>query len=322
MPPKGSKKAPAAAPSTPKADSEDEAPSTPATAVKAKTPRPKPTPKVFKKLSISVSGAAPVDVTYENESVHSKVLPKGAGYGHLIKLVAPQAFELVASYMLDNGLQAIVIKPSAPFQFMKLPENIRKTILELLLTPDTKGNKIHIHTDKNANGSKAKEYAKQFGLKHRLAIGQLNKELAAEVRGILYSFRFRFDSTMTLLSFLSGVGPDVHHALSRITIMNYQKPTAKPTMNLLAECKNLESVSILSGVGVNSRPDKTSKSFYAEAERLLQAIVNRHGGNKDAALDVVSFGKGCFTIKEDGEECEWEDEDVTKFAEQIANKLK
>ncbi|KAI5201175.1 hypothetical protein E4T39_05373 [Aureobasidium subglaciale] len=322
MPPKGTKKAPIAAPSTPKADSGDEAPSTPATAVKPKTPRPRPIPKVFKKLSTAVSGAAPVDVTYENESVHSKLLPKGAGYGQLIKLVAPQAFELVASYMLDNGLQAIVVKPSAPFPFMKLTKDIRKTILELLLTPDTKGDRIDISTDKTANGAKAKDYAKQFGLKHRLAIGCLNKELAAEVRAILYSFRLRFDNTTTLLSFLSDVGPDVQHALSRVTIMNYQKPTAKPTMNLLSECKNLQSVSILSGVGVNSKPDKTSKSFFAEAERLLQAIVNRNNGNKDSALDVVSFGKGCFTTKEEDDVYEWEDDDMTKFAELIAIKLK
>jgi hypothetical protein len=55
----------------------------------------------------------------------------------------PQQFELVPSYMLDNGLQAIVIKPSAPFSFLKLPAHLRARILRLDLTPTTNKGRIH-----------------------------------------------------------------------------------------------------------------------------------------------------------------------------------
>ena len=62
-----------AAPATPKAESGDEVPPTPATETK-KTPRkPRPAAKPFNKLSTALSGAAPVDVTFENETVHGKV---------------------------------------------------------------------------------------------------------------------------------------------------------------------------------------------------------------------------------------------------------
>jgi hypothetical protein len=62
----------AVAPATPKADSGDEIPPTPATETK-KTPRKKAVPKVFHKLSTALSSAAPVDVSFENETVHGKV---------------------------------------------------------------------------------------------------------------------------------------------------------------------------------------------------------------------------------------------------------
>lgn len=67
------KKAAVAPPATPKAASDDEAPATPATGVK-KTPRkPRAPPKPFNQLSTAVSGAALIDVTYENETTLSKV---------------------------------------------------------------------------------------------------------------------------------------------------------------------------------------------------------------------------------------------------------
>lgn len=60
------------APATPKAGSDDEVPPTPATETK-KTPRKRAPAKQFNKLSAALSGAAPVDVSFENDSVHGKV---------------------------------------------------------------------------------------------------------------------------------------------------------------------------------------------------------------------------------------------------------
>ncbi|KAH0024679.1 hypothetical protein KCU78_g4974, partial [Aureobasidium melanogenum] len=74
--------------------------------------------------------------------------------------------------------------------------------------------------------------------------------------------------------------------------------------------------------GVNSTPQKAAKNFFTESGRLLQAIVNAADGDKDAALDVVTFGKKCFTIKEEDDVVEWDNEHIEDFAEQITDKLK
>ncbi|KAH0144835.1 hypothetical protein KCU67_g12909, partial [Aureobasidium melanogenum] len=175
MPPKGSKKAAVAPPATPKADSGDEAAAaTPGTGVK-KTPRkPRAPPKAFNKFSTALSSAALIDATYENETILSKELPKQGGHGHLVKFVAPQPFELVGSYMLENGLQAFILKPSAPFPFMKLPAHLRARILKLNLTPTTNKGRIEFQTEAKSGNVKAKDYLKEF--KHRAAVAILNKE--------------------------------------------------------------------------------------------------------------------------------------------------
>jgi hypothetical protein len=63
-----------------------------------------------------------------------------------MKVSAAQPFEPVASDMLDNGCQAIIIKPAAPFQFMKLPKDIRGRILSNNLTPDH-GDRVMVNED-------------------------------------------------------------------------------------------------------------------------------------------------------------------------------
>ncbi|CAD0114303.1 unnamed protein product [Aureobasidium uvarum] len=317
----------AVAPATPKAGSGDEAPVTPATEVK-KTPRKRAPAKVFNKLSTALSSAAPVDVTFENDTVQSKPLAKDANHGQTVRLVAAQPFELVASCMLDNGLQAIIIKPSAPFPFMKLPKILRTRILSLNLAPTTKG-RIEIVTESKSGSVKTKDYSKEFKedahcthAKHRVAIAQLNKEIAVEARQILYSYKLRFDSTTTLLNFLSLVGEEARKAMSTIAIVSYIKATAMPCMNMLADCRNLEKVVIVGGVGTNSTPQKTAKSFFTESGRLLQTLVHAADGNKDAALNIVTFGKKCFSIKEEDKLVDWDQEQTDEFTELITDKLK
>ncbi|KAH0287351.1 hypothetical protein KCU62_g6028, partial [Aureobasidium sp. EXF-3399] len=305
-------------PATPKAESDEEVPPTPVTETK-KTPRKRAPAKQFTQLS-STLGAGPVDVSYENETIHGKALAKGAGFGQNIKLVAPQQFELVGSFMLENGLQAVIIKPSPPFPFLKLPRIVRTKIFQMILDPTTNKGKIEITTEGKSGGAKAKDYAKEF--KHRTAIATLNKQLASGARMILYGYRLRFDNTTTLLNFLSMIGDEARKAMVTITITSYVKATAMPCMNLLAECRNLTKINILNGVGANSTPQKTAKSFFTEANRLLQTLVNTAGGNKDAAFSIIIFGKGCLTTKEEDEIVAWDDDESDDFVKQITDKLK
>jgi hypothetical protein len=120
------------------------------------------------------------------------------------------------------------------------------------------------------------------------------------------------------------IGDEARKAMLNITIATYQKGTAMPCMNLLADCRNLQRILIVNGVGTNSNPEKTAKSFFTEAGRLLQNIVNAAGGDKDAALSVVTFGKGCLCVKDKDEDkfVAWDEEDMDLFVDEIAKKLK
>lgn len=118
------------------------------------------------------------------------------------------------------------------------------------------------------------------------------------------------------------IGDEARKAMVAITIAGYVKATAMPCMNLLADCRNLTKINIISGVGVNTTPQKAAKAFFTESGRLLQAIVHNSGGNKDAALNVFTFGKGCLTIKEEDEIVAWDEDQTETFVEQITDKLK
>ncbi|THV70534.1 Piwi-domain-containing protein [Aureobasidium pullulans] len=300
---KAAKHAAEHAPATPDAESGDEnqAPSTPATGVKTKTPRKRGTSKVANKLATPASGAGPIDVTYENDYVLAAPLPKakGGGFGRTMKLSAAQPLELVASDMLDNGCQAIIIiKPAAPFQFMKLPKDIRGRILRNNLTPEhgdrVMVNKINIVEKSGA--IKAQEYAKEF--KHRLAITILNKESAAEARQILHGFRLNPQGFVSHHYWQLGQGK--HHGLYDDAHRLHPPPLAV----------------ILAAVRANSKRDKATKAFFAEAGRFAQDLVTVHGGDKDV-FEIITFGKHCFTIKDEDELEEWDDEQIEIFRNDV-----
>lgn len=118
------------------------------------------------------------------------------------------------------------------------------------------------------------------------------------------------------------ISDEAWKAMVAITIAGYVKATAMPCMTLLADCRNLTKINIISGVGVNTTPQKAAKSFFTESGRLLQAIVHNAGGDKDATLNVVTFGKGCLTIKEEDEIVNWDEDQNDTFVELIKEKLK
>jgi hypothetical protein len=105
----------------------------------------------------------------------AQVTPKD-GFGLMVKLNAPQQFELVGSYLLEDGLQAIIIKPSPPFPFEKLPNSVRLIVMREVLTPTSnKAARLDFTSDKQGN-VQAKDFSKEF--KHRLAIVLLNKKVS------------------------------------------------------------------------------------------------------------------------------------------------
>ena len=131
----------------------------------------------------------------------------------------------------------------------------------------------------------------------------------------------KFDKTETLLTFLTCAGEKVRHALVNIDIVNYQKTTALPAMTMLSECKNIQRIHIVGGLGVNMNAEKAAKQFYNDAHRFFQ-IIGQLRNDPFAGIDMLSFGSKCFSMKdEDGVQTEWDDEEVDDFTEALRKRL-
>ena len=104
-----------------------------------------------------------------------------------MKLQGIQPFQLVTSIMLTEGpfagSQAVVIQPSKPFPFLRLPKVVRADIIRYVLAPGgNQDGKISI-TSKNSL-AKSKEYNE--GLKHRLGLLLVNKEVSPPLSHFLH----------------------------------------------------------------------------------------------------------------------------------------
>ena len=141
---------------------------------------------------------------------------------------------------------------------------------------------------------------------------------------MLYNYKLRFDTTTTLLNFLTSAGEQVRRMITDITIVTFAKGTVAPALTMLADCRNIQRIHLVSGVGVNSTPAKASKAFFADAGRLISALATQRNGDKDAAMLVFSFGvKKCFTTKgEEGEVNLWDEDEIEEFKETVKNKVK
>lgn len=133
----------------------------------------------------------------------------------------------------------------------------------------------------------------------------------------------RFDKAETLLSFLTCAGERVRHLLTKIELVTYTKAAALPMMTMLSECKNIQSLYIIGGFGMNTTPDKAAKQFYNDGHRFFQTMGSLRG-DKFIGIDLISFGNKCFTIKDKDEDevREWDDDEVDDFDEALKAKLK
>jgi hypothetical protein len=99
----------------------------------------------------------------------------------------------------------------------------------------------------------------------------------------------RFDTTTTALNFVSMIGDEARKAILTITIVSYIKGNAMPRMKLLVDCRNLQIINIIGGVGTNTTPQKAAKAFFTDAGRLLQAIVQAADDDEDELLMSLPF---------------------------------
>lgn len=167
-------------------------------------------------------------------------------------------------------------------------------------------------------------YAKTYadGSKSRVGLLAVNKEIYGETIQMFYAHTIKLESTTTLLDFLGTLGNSIKPFLRSVEIKNYIKTTSRNSMHFLAEAKNIQQLHIDNGVYSEGDPPKAAKMFYQDAYKFLEAVGNAKG-DKQAAVDVLSFGKGAFKWKDDKKtEKPWADSLVEEFKEDLKAKLK
>ncbi|KAK4550057.1 hypothetical protein LTR36_003024 [Oleoguttula mirabilis] len=313
MPVKGNQK-----PKAEKPEPEKKSPAKPPTPKKAKQPA------VYKSLAKDAGAAIPIDVVHEGQSVQAKLAKTGV-YQHVLKLEAPSAFSVVKTIVFTEGpyegQQAIIIRPAKAFPFLKIPKELRARIYGFYFAQKGVVGESIVLDGKRAN----KEiYAKTYadGSKNRVGLLGVNKELHNEAIPIFYAHTLKFESTSTLLDFLSQIPTSVRPLLHSLEIKTYIKTTSRNAMHFLSEARNLSRLRIEQGVFSEGDPNKAAKVFYADAYKFLEAI-GAAKGIKDAGVDVLDFGKTAFTFKDDKKVAKpWAEGLVAEFKENLRGRLK
>ncbi|KAF2482489.1 hypothetical protein BDY17DRAFT_252297, partial [Neohortaea acidophila] len=259
--------------------------------VKAKPVRKPKEAVIFTSLGRD-DATLPVDVTFEGEATQAK-LRKTGGYYHNMRLVAPSAFELVKAVIIKDGehagLQAILIRPAKAFRFLELPKEARARVYKFYFAPEGVVN-AEISLNDKRKGDAKDVFAKNYsdGNKNRATILAVNKEIHDEATPILYAHTLRFESTTTLVDYLSQAPTPIDSGL-------YSHDTIDPV--------------------------KAAKAFYADAHKFLEA-VNAKAGNKRAGVDALTFGPMALVEKEKGGKSKaWRRELVEEFKECLRAKM-
>ncbi|RMY25035.1 hypothetical protein D0866_11226 [Hortaea werneckii] len=339
MPPKASKKAKEVTPEPkPKAKVKPNATPTKPTPSKT-TPKKVKEPPTYKQLTKDNTGdATPVEVSFEGDSIQAKVKKTG-GFGHVLKLDSSASFTLLKNVMLTEGPheghQAIIIRPAKAFEFLKLTKEIQARVYEYYFAQKGVVGETIVLDGKRAN----KEiYAKTFaeGSKTRVGLLAVNKEVYTDALPIFYAHTLKFESTTTLLDFLSQIPTSIRPRLHSLEIKSYIKTTSRNAMHFLAEAQNLARLRIESGVYCGSEPAdpvKASKAFYADAYKFLEAIAaasafkavgekGDEGGRKDAGVDLLEFGRLALVCKDEKKVVRpWDLEKVEEFRECLRERL-
>ncbi|KAI7066055.1 hypothetical protein KC339_g15622 [Hortaea werneckii] len=340
MPPKASKKAKEVTPEPkPKAKVKPNATPTKPTPSKT-TPKKVKEPPTYKQLTKDNTGdATPVEVSFEGDSIQAKVKKTG-GFGHVLKLDSSASFTLLKNVMLTEGPheghQAIIIRPAKAFEFLKLTKEIQARVYEYYFAQRGVVGETIVLDGKRAN----KEiYAKTFaeGSKTRVGLLAVNKEVYTDALPIFYAHTLKFESTTTLLDFLSQIPTSIRPRLHSLEIKSYIKTTSRNAMHFLAEAQNLTRLRIESGVYCGSEPAdpvKAARAFYADAYKFLEAIAaasafkaagekgNDEGGKKDAGVDLLEFGRLALVCKDEKKVVRpWDLEKVEEFRECLRERL-
>ena len=221
-----------------------------------------------------------------------------------------------------EGLQAVLLRPAKAFPFLKLPEEVRNRIYKIYFAPGRViDNPIVIEGRRNSNKEMwAKAYSESS--KTRVGLLAVNKEIYKEAVPILYAHNLLFDSTSTLLDFLSQTPAEVKPRLRNITAKHLVKTQSRNCFLNLSPATNITRLHIGAGVASEADPAKAAKTFYGDAYRFLEAVGAKKG-DKMGGVDVLSFGKQALVTKDEKKNAKPYDEEMREeFMDTLKSKLK
>ncbi|KAK5736116.1 hypothetical protein LTR17_007638 [Elasticomyces elasticus] len=327
MPPKASKKAKAEPkeetpePSTPKKTAPKKAAS--ASTPKTTTPKKPKEAAVYQTVDKVPGSTNPLDVVFQGASNTAGQI-KGGSYSLTLKVDAPSSFSVYQTYTHTEGpyegFQAILLRPAKAFPFLKLPKELRLRIYGFYFAQKGVVSEGIVLDGKRANKEAfAKTYAES--MKNRVGVLAVNKEIHEEAIPIFYAHQLRFESTTTLLDFLSQIPQSVRPLLKNVYIKSWIKTTARNTMHCLSDSPNITKLHIDAGIHAEGDPIKAAKNFWGDAYKFLEAIGSAKG-DKVAGVDVLEFGKNAFQFKDDKKISKpWSAPLVEEFKENLRSKL-
>ncbi|SMY24740.1 unnamed protein product [Zymoseptoria tritici ST99CH_1A5] len=323
MPPKDAKKtkAPAKAPAKLDVNAAVKAaalstvaatPEKPKPKIKSETPKPPRTPAKkkdpghvaeFLPLAKDEGVTIPVTVKVDGGNVHANPTSSG-GYHLLLKLDAPNSFQLTKTIILDSGpyagQQAIVIRPSKPFEFLGLPDEARNRVYRFYFaSAGSTTDRISLDGKRTSN---REIYAKTYagGSKYRVALLAVNKQINTEAHPLLYLHPLRLENTALTVDFLSELSKSTVSHLTSIEIKSWVKASARNALHMLSSATALTRLHFEAGVVTGEDdPKKAANAFWKDGYKFLEAF-GKERGNKEAGIEVLSFGKGALQMKDSG----------------------
>lgn len=168
----------------------------------------------------------------------------------------------------------LILTPSPPFPFLKLPSELRNTVYKMLLGSDQP---LRITGGRFGN----------FG-KHGAAILGVNRQIHNEAGSILYgSNEFIFSSSTVAEEFFHAVS-ETRKLITKVNVETYFASSSINMFNALVKYPQIAEINLIGDINSSYDEKKLARTMFCHARQFLTAVANRKKA-KLAGLDIISF---------------------------------